>query len=229
MIKIITVLIVAVPEVAEEKKAAQQSPLPAKTWKQTPLTITILLTVTVFAVVVDMAGTTRVAEAVVGAAAGAAAGVGILLLLWEAEVRTGAVAVAGSIVGTAAAILRSLAGSQSLTASAVAGATAGAAIGAAAETQLQWVIDKIHCVIGKLQWAVPIVKSTEVAKEALHTATGSGESQSATTAAAATGGALQARPAVSEGMTELFGGSLGAGSESAAFGRQAARVVRVQI
>ncbi|XP_058630113.1 interferon-induced very large GTPase 1-like isoform X2 [Onychostoma macrolepis] len=202
-----------VPEVAEEKKAAQQSPLPAKTWKQTPLTI--LLTVTVFAVVVDMAGTTRVAEAVVGAAAG----VGILQLLWEEEVRTGAVAVAGSIVGTAAAILRSLAGSQSLTASAVAGATAAAAIVAAAETQIQWVIDKIHCAISKLQWAVPIVKSTEVAKDALHTATGSGESQSATT-----GGALQARPAVSEGMTELFGGSLGAGSESAAFGRQAARV-----
>lgn len=207
-------LIFAVPEVAaEEKKAGRQSPLLAKTWKQTPLTITILLTVMVFAVVVDMAGTTRVAEAVVGAAAGAAAGVGILQLLWEAEATTGAVA--GSIAGTAAAILHSLVGAQSLTASAVAGAMAGVAIVAAAKT-----INNQHMA---------------VQKEALLTTT-AGESES--TSAAGSGRTSHTESAASGEAIKLFGELFEEGADSATFGSQeqgqsqsitASKMVRVQI
>uniref|UniRef100_A0A8C1PH31 VLIG-type G domain-containing protein n=1 Tax=Cyprinus carpio TaxID=7962 RepID=A0A8C1PH31_CYPCA len=167
LIKIIIPIFFAGPgeEEAGEQRATLQYTLQA-TWKPKPLTVTIAVTFAV-AVVVAMSGIT-IAEAVIGAAAGAAAGVSILQSSWEAEASTGEVivtAVAGGLAGITAAILRSLVGAQSLTASAVTGAMAGAAIVPIAGTQLQQVVNKIQVVIDKLQWVLALVKRVKAAVE----------------------------------------------------------------
>lgn len=164
---------------------APQTPVSAKTFTQTLLTLALAMSVTVFAVVVDMIGTTSSTKVAVGAAAGAAAALGALHVLWETEVGNAAVevtAVAGSIAGAAAAILPSLVGEQTLTAAAVVGAIAGATIIAVAKTQLQWIIDKTMRGTDNLQKAESTVKGTE-ANQTLLTSKVSGESESATAAA----------------------------------------------
>ncbi|XP_043091115.1 interferon-induced very large GTPase 1-like isoform X2 [Puntigrus tetrazona] len=207
-------------EGAGEQRTALQYTLQA-TWKQKLLTATIALTVAVVAFVVAMAGTT-LSEAVVGAATGAAAGVGILQSLWEAELKTKAVAVAvtavtGGLTGAIVAILRSLVGAQSLTASAVSGAIAGAAIIAISKAQVKWLINKIQKVINKLQWVLVLVKRVKAAvkwcKKVLPTAILSVGSGSAAIAAAA----LQAEKSASETLQAESAASKGASqAESAA-------------
>uniref|UniRef100_A0A9J8D0Q7 VLIG-type G domain-containing protein n=1 Tax=Cyprinus carpio carpio TaxID=630221 RepID=A0A9J8D0Q7_CYPCA len=128
---------------------------------QSPLKITIALTVVTIVVVVGNTVTSTIAAVAVGAAAGAAAGIGILQSLWEAKIRTVAVAVtaaAGCFAGTTAAILQSLLGAQSLTGSSVTGAMAGAAIVTVARTQLQWAIETIQWVIETIQWAIETIQ-----------------------------------------------------------------------
>uniref|UniRef100_A0A8C2CZU5 VLIG-type G domain-containing protein n=1 Tax=Cyprinus carpio TaxID=7962 RepID=A0A8C2CZU5_CYPCA len=212
-------------EEAGEQRATLQYTLQA-TWKPKPLTVTIAVTFAV-AVVVAMSGIT-IAEAVIGAAAGAAAGVSILQSSWEAEASTGEVlvtAVAGGLAGITAAILRSLVGAQSLTASAVTGAMAGAAIVPIAGTQLQQVVNKIQVVIDKLQWVLALVKRVKAAVEwclkMLPTATLIGGSGSAAIAAAVSqtelvasqaesvtsGGVSQADSAASQAELAASGGT----------------------
>ncbi|XP_026135392.1 interferon-induced very large GTPase 1-like [Carassius auratus] len=150
-------------EAAGDQRATLQYTLQA-TWKPKTLTLTIAVTVAL-AVIVTMSGIT-IADTVIGAAAGSAAGVSILQSLWEVETKTGEVlvtAAAGGLAGIAAAILRSMVGAQSLTASAVTGAMAGAAIVPIARTQLQWVVNKIQVVIDKLQWVLAFIKRVKAA------------------------------------------------------------------
>lgn len=126
---------------------------------QSPLTLTLTL-VTIVLLVLGYSLMLTVAEIVVGAAAGAAAGVCILNLLWEEEERKRPIAVvvtavAGGVAGAAAAKLRSMVGSYSLTGSAIAGAIAGAAIVAIARKLLQWVINSTQ---GLVDYVMPFVE-----------------------------------------------------------------------
>jgi len=161
-------------------------PVPAKTWRQTPLKLTVIIAMEVAAVAtVVMAGTTAALDAVAGTVAGAAAGAGLCTLrsLWKPEVRAvaamGAAAVAavtGGLAGTAAAaILQSLVRTQ--TGSALVGAMAGAAIVAVVRPQLQWLINVKQWATDAVKWVLAQVKKvkaaeqrcTEVEKEELST------------------------------------------------------------
>ncbi|XP_026096125.1 interferon-induced very large GTPase 1-like [Carassius auratus] len=146
---------------------------------QSPVKITLALTVVTIVVVVGNAVTSTIAAVAVGAAAGAAAGIGMLQSLWEAKIRTGPVAVAvtavaGGLAGTTAAILQSLLGAQSLTGSSVNGAMAGAAIVTVVRAQLQWAIETIQWVTDTIQCVVNLVQKFKASLPAAKITGGSG-------------------------------------------------------
>ncbi|XP_051743943.1 uncharacterized protein LOC127509345 [Ctenopharyngodon idella] len=166
---------------AGEGMESQQSPLLAKAWKQSPLTLTVIMALTVAAaeMIIDMAGP-AVFNRVVGPVAGAAteAGLCILRSLREAGVReeasiVGAAAVAGGIAGTVAAdILQVLSGAQSQRGSAVIGTMAGAAIIAVSGLHMQLLIDTVKGVIALVEREISTIQwGTKVRKLASLTAT----------------------------------------------------------
>ncbi|XP_051745627.1 uncharacterized protein LOC127510164 [Ctenopharyngodon idella] len=174
---------------AGEGMESLQSQLLGKTWKQSPLKLTVIMALTVAAaeIIIDMAGP-AVFNRVVGPVAGAVTGAGLCILrsLREAGVReeavtVGAAAVAGGIAGTVAAeILQLLSGAQSQRGSAVIGTMAGAAIIAVSGLHMQLLIDTVKWVLALVEREISAIQwGTKVTKLASLTATVIGVSKSA--------------------------------------------------